>query len=139
MYDREFWFRASKYVTVIICKLKWWLNGKVTNNMSYIYLSGAILCEVIGTMVLPLSENFSKPIPSLISIVAYVLAFYLLTFALESIPIAVVYATWSGLGIFLISFLGFTIYGQTLQWQSILGLLFIVAGVVLVNSFASVK
>ena len=139
MYDREFWFRASKYVTVIICKLKWWLNGKVTNNMSYIYLSGAILCEVIGTMVLPLSENFSKPIPSFISIVAYVLAFYLLTFALESIPIAVVYATWSGLGIFLISFLGFTIYGQTLQWQSILGLLFIVAGVVLVNSFASVK
>ena len=107
--------------------------------MSYIYLSGAIFCEVIGTMVLPLSENFSKPIPSFISIVAYVLAFYLLTFALESIPIAVVYATWSGLGIFLISFLGFTVYGQTLQWQSILGLLFIVAGVVLVNSFASVK
>ena len=115
------------------------MNGKVTNNMSYIYLSGAIFCEVIGTMVLPLSENFSKPIPSLISIVAYVLAFYLLTFALESIPIAVVYATWSGLGIFLISILGFTIYGQTLQWQSILGLLFIVVGVVLVNSFASVK
>ena len=115
------------------------MNGKVTNNMSYIYLSGAILCEVVGTMVLPLSENFSKPIPSLISIVAYVLAFYLLTFALESIPIAVVYATWSGLGIFLISILGFTIYGQTLQWQSILGLLFIVVGVVLVNSFASVK
>ncbi|MDG1223793.1 MAG: SMR family transporter [Candidatus Marinimicrobia bacterium] len=107
--------------------------------MSYIYLSGAILCEVVGTMVLPLSENFSKPIPSLISIVAYVLAFYLLTFAMESIPIAVVYATWSGLGIFLISILGFTIYGQTLQWQSILGLLFIVVGVVLVNSFASVK
>ena len=107
--------------------------------MSYIYLSGAILCEVVGTMVLPLSENFSKPIPSLISIVAYVLAFYLLTFAMESIPIAVVYATWSGLGIFLISILGFTIYGQTLQWQSILGLLFIVFGVVLVNSFASVK
>ena len=107
--------------------------------MSYIYLSGAILCEVVGTMVLPLSENFSKPIPSLISIVAYVLAFYLLTFAMESIPIAVVYATWSGLGIFLISFLGFTIYGQTLQWQSILGLLFIVIGVVIVNSFSSVK
>ena len=107
--------------------------------MSYIYLSGAIFCEVIGTMVLPLSENFSKPIPSFISIVAYVLAFYLLTFALESIPIAVVYATWSGLGIFLISILGFTIYGQALQWQSILGLLFIVVGVVLVNSFASVK
>ena len=107
--------------------------------MSYLYLTGAILCEVIGTMVLPLSENFSKPIPSFISILAYVLAFYLLTFALESIPIAVVYATWSGLGIFLISILGYTIYGQTLQWQSILGLLFIVIGVVIVNSFSSVK
>ena len=68
--------------------------------MSYIYLAGAILCEVIGTMLLPLSENFSKPLPSFASIAAYILAFYFLTFALQSIPIAIVYATWAGLGVF---------------------------------------
>ena len=104
--------------------------------MSYIYLAVAIFCEVVGTMLLPLSENFSKPLPSFALIVAYILAFYFLTFALESIPIAIVYATWAGLGVFLISIFGYIIYDQTLQWQSILGLSFIVVGVILVNSFA---
>ena len=106
--------------------------------MSYIYLIVAIFFEVIGTMLLPLSENFSKPLPSLALIIAYILAFYFLTFALQSIPIAVVYATWSGLGVLLISILGYIIYDQTLQWQSIIGLFFIVIGVILVNSFAMV-
>ena len=107
--------------------------------MSYIYLAGAILCEVIGTMLLPLSENFSKPIPSVASVTAYILAFYFLTFALQSIPIAIVYATWAGMGVLLISILGYILYDQTLQWQSIVGLFLIVIGVILVNSFASVE
>ena len=106
--------------------------------MSYIYLAVAIFCEVIGTMLLPLSENFSKPLPSLALIIAYLLAFYFLTFALQSIPIAIVYATWSGLGVLLILILGYIIYDQTLHWQSIVGLFFIIIGVILVNSFAIV-
>ena len=107
--------------------------------MSYIYLAGAILCEVIGTMLLPISENFSKPIPSVVSVTAYILAFYFLTFALQSIPIAIVYATWAGMGVLLISILGYILYDQTLQWQSIVGLFLIAIGVILVNSFASVE
>ena len=107
--------------------------------MSYIYLAGAIFCEVIGTMLLPLSENFSKPLPSVVLIASYTLAFYLLTFALQTIPIAIVYATWAGLGVLLISILGYILYNQTLQWQSIVGLFLIVTGVILVNSFASVE
>ena len=104
--------------------------------MSYIYLAGAIICEVIGTMLLPLSENFTNPFPSFGSVVAYVLAFYFLTFALESIPIAIVYATWAGLGVFFVSVFSFLFYNQVLQWQSILGLLLIVIGVTLVNSYS---
>lgn len=104
--------------------------------MSYVYLACAIVCEVIGTMLLPLSENFTNPFPSLGLVVAYVLAFYFLTFALESIPIAIVYATWAGLGVFFVSVLSFLFYNQALQWQSVLGLLFIVVGVALVNSFS---
>ena len=104
--------------------------------MSYIYLAGAIICEVLGTMLLPLSENFTKPFPSFGLVVAYALAFYFLTFALESIPIAIVYATWAGLGVFFVSVFSFLFYNQVLQWQSILGLLFIVVGVTLVNSFS---
>tara|TARA_B100000965_G_scaffold244113_1_gene204837 strand:+ start:504 stop:824 length:321 start_codon:yes stop_codon:yes gene_type:complete len=104
--------------------------------MSYIYLAGAIICEVLGTMLLPLSENFTKPFPSFGLVVAYVLAFYFLTFALESIPIAIVYATWAGLGVFFVSVFSFLFYNQVLQWQSMLGLLLIVIGVTLVNSFS---
>tara|TARA_B100001564_G_C20537315_1_gene622653 strand:- start:200 stop:526 length:327 start_codon:yes stop_codon:yes gene_type:complete len=102
----------------------------------YIYLVGAVICEVIGTMLLPLSKNFSKPIPSIALLIAYVLAFYLLTFALKGIPIAIVYSTWAGLGVMLISILGNLLYGQSLQWQSILGLILIVIGVILVNTYS---
>ena len=101
----------------------------------YIYLIGAVLCEVIGTMLLPLSKNFSKPIPSIALLVAYILAFYLLTFALEGIPIAIVYSTWAGAGVMLISILGKYLYSQVLQWQTVLGLNSIVIGVILVNTY----
>ena len=102
----------------------------------YFYLIGAIVCEVIGTMLLPLSENFSKPLPSITLLIAYILAFYLLTFALEGIPIAIAYSTWAGMGIMLISILGKILYDQALQWQTILGLILIVIGVILVNSYS---
>ena len=107
--------------------------------MAYVYLFVAVISEVIGTMLLPVSENFTKPIPTIGLTIAYILAFYFLTFALKSIPIAIVYATWAGLGVFLISILGYFVYEQALQWQSILGLFLIVIGVVIVNTFAQVK
>ena len=107
--------------------------------MAYVYLFVAVISEVIGTMLLPVSENFTKPIPTICLTIAYILAFYFLTFALKSIPIAIVYATWAGLGVFLISILGYFIYEQALQWQSILGLILIVFGVAVVNTFAQVK
>ena len=107
--------------------------------MAYVYLFVAVISEVVGTMLLPVSENFTKPIPTIGLTIAYILAFYFLTFALNSIPIAIVYATWAGLGVFLISILGYFIYEQALQWQSILGLILIVFGVAIVNTFAQVK
>ena len=107
--------------------------------MAYVYLFVAVISEVIGTMLLPVSENFTKPIPTIGLTIAYILAFYFLTFALKSIPIAIVYATLAGLGVFLISILGYFIYEQALQWQSILGLILIVFGVAIVNTFAQVK
>ena len=104
--------------------------------MSYIYLAIAILCEVIGTMLLPVSQNFTKILPTITLSLLYILAFYFLTYSLKSIPIAIVYATWSGLGIFSISILSYFIYGETLQWQSIIGLFFIITGIIIVNIFS---
>ena len=103
--------------------------------MSYLYLIGAILCEVTGTMLLPVSKNFTRPIISIILVLAYVMAFYLLTFALKEIPLAIAYATWAGMGVFLISVLGYFFYSESLQWQSMIGLLLIAIGVAMVNIY----
>ena len=103
--------------------------------MSYIYLFGAILCEVTGTMLLPVSKNFTKPIISIILVLAYVMAFYLLTFALKEIPLAIAYATWAGMGVFLVTLLGYYFYSDSLQWQSLVGLLLIAIGVAIVNIY----
>ena len=102
---------------------------------TYLYLFGAIFFEVAGTMLLPLTNNFTKPIPTFLLAVFYLFAFYLLTFVTQKLPIAIMYATWSGLGIFTIAILGYIFFSQTLSWQSIVGLFLIVIGVILVNSF----
>ena len=103
--------------------------------MSYIYLFSAIIFEVIGTMLLPISKNFTKPLISILLVIAYMLSFYFLTFALKEIPIAVAYSTWAGVGIFLITLFGYLFYGQSIQWQSLIGLFFIALGVAIVNIF----
>ena len=102
---------------------------------TYIFLFGVIFCEVTGTMLLPISQNFTKIIPTVALASFYLVAFYLLTFVVNKLPIAIVYATWSGLGIFTIAILGYIFFKQTLTWQAILGLFLIIIGVVLVNSF----
>ncbi len=103
--------------------------------MSYLYLIAAILCEVTGTMLLPISKNFTRPLISITLVIAYVMAFYLLTFALKEIPLAIAYATWAGMGIFLITVLGYFFYSESLQWQTLLGLALIAVGVAIVNAY----
>ena len=103
---------------------------------TYIFLVGAIFCEVAGTMLLPASQNFTKLIPTVALSIFYLSAFYLLTFVVNKLPIAIVYATWSGLGIFTIAIFGYIFFKQTLAWQAIVGLFLIVVGVILVNSFS---
>ena len=102
---------------------------------TYIFLFGAIFCEVAGTMLLPVSKNFTKLIPTFSLAIFYPIAFYLLTFVVNKLPIAIVYATWSGLGIFTIAILGYIFFKQTLSWQAIVGLFLIVIGVILVNAY----
>ena len=82
-------------------------------------------------------RNFTKLIPTTFLTIFYLSAFYLLTFVVNKLPIAIVYATWSGLGIFTIAILGYVFFKQTLAWQAIVGLFLIVIGVILVNSFAA--
>ena len=102
---------------------------------TYLILIVAIFFEVGGTMLLPVSQNFTKIIPTTTLTIFYLLSFYLITFVVDKIPIAIVYATWSGLGVFTVSILGYIFFKQSLSWQAVLGLFLIVMGVVLVNSF----
>ena len=104
---------------------------------TYIILIFAIFFEVGGTMLLPVSQNFTKIIPTTILAVLYLSSFYLITFVVDKIPIAIVYATWSGLGVFTVAILGYVFFKHSLSWQAVLGLFLIVAGVVLVNSFTA--
>ena len=104
---------------------------------AYIFMFIAIFFEVTGTLLLPSTQNFTKIIPTAIAATCYLSALYCLTHVLHKIPIAIVYATWSGLGIFTIAIFGYFFFKQTLAWQAILGLFLIVIGVVLVNTFSS--
>ena len=88
-------------------------------------------------MLLPVSQNFTKLIPTVALSVFYLCAIYLLTFVVNKLPIAIVYATWSGLGIFTIAILGYIFFKQSLSWQAILGMFLIVVGVTLVNMYSS--
>ena len=104
---------------------------------TYLFLVGAIICEVCGTMLLPVTQNFTKVTPTVFLAVFYLSAFYLLTFVVDKLPIAIVYGTWSGLGIFTIAILGYIFFKQSLSWQAILGMFLIVVGVTLVNMYSS--
>ncbi len=105
--------------------------------IQYVYLFIAVIAETIGTTALQASQQFTKALPTVIVVVAYGVAFYLLGLALKSIPVGVAYAIWSGLGIFCIAIIGFVVFGQKLDLAAIAGLALIVAGILVIHLFSS--
>ena len=101
----------------------------------YLLLFFAVFCEVGGTMLLPVSQNFTKLLPSMTLIILYTVSFYLLSVLSQKLPLAIIYASWSGLGIFSVALLSYVFYNQALNLQSVIGLIFIVVGVTLVNVY----
>ena len=106
-------------------------------HLGYIYLFFAIIFEVTGTLLLPISKNFTKPVPSIIIIGLYIFSTYLMTFTLDYFPIGIVYAIWSAMGIAIVAIVSYFVYSQALQWQAIFGLILVIAGVILLNLFSS--
>jgi small multidrug resistance pump len=104
--------------------------------MPYLFLVAAIVSEVIATSALKASEGFSKTLPSIAVVVGYGVAFWCLSQTLKSIPVGVAYAIWSGAGIFLISVVGWIMFGQKLDAPAIIGMGLIVAGVVVMQLFS---
>jgi small multidrug resistance pump len=102
---------------------------------TYIFLGGAIVAEVIGTIFMKYSEGFTRLWPSVGTAISYCAAFYLLSQTLENIPTGIAYAIWSGAGIVLISLAGWLVSGQKLDWPAIAGMFLICVGVLVINIF----
>lgn len=100
---------------------------------NWLFLSAAILAEVVGTSALKASEGFTRLWPSLLVVCGYGIAFYFLALTLRVIPVGIAYAVWSGVGIVLISLVAWLWFGQKLDAAAMLGIALIVAGVVVLN------
>jgi small multidrug resistance pump len=107
--------------------------------MKWLYLSIAIVSEVVGTSALKSSDGFTKLLPSILVILAYVTSFYFLSLTLRVIPVGIAYAIWSGVGIVLLSLIGWFLYGQKLDLPAFVGIGLITAGVVVLNTLSKVS
>lgn len=100
---------------------------------AWMFLALAIIGEVIATSALKASTGFTRPGPSTVVIVGYGLAFYCLSLVLDSIPVGVAYAVWSGLGIVLVTAIAWWLYDQRLDIWGFIGIALIVSGVLVLN------
>lgn len=98
--------------------------------ISWLYLSGAIIFEIIGTTLMKMSDGFTYKLPALGMFVAYICAFSLLALSLKKIEVSVAYAVWAAVGIFLISIVGVLFFKETVSLVKVISMLFIIAGVV---------
>ncbi|KUJ84386.1 QacE family quaternary ammonium compound efflux SMR transporter [Microbulbifer flavimaris] len=104
--------------------------------MAYLYLAIAILAEVAATTALKASEQFTRPLPSVLVVLGYGLAFYMLSLVLRTVPVGIAYAIWAGVGILLVALAGAVIYREIPDWPAVIGMTLIVAGVVVINLFS---
>ncbi|AGI69060.1 putative multidrug resistance protein [Octadecabacter antarcticus 307] len=102
----------------------------------FITLIVAVIFETIGTTALQASQQFTKLGPSVIVVIAYSIAFYLLALTLKSMPVGIMYAIWSGSGIVLIALIGWVVFRQTLDWPAILGMTLILVGIIIIQLFS---
>ena len=102
----------------------------------YIFLIFAIIAETIGTTALQASQQFTRLWPSVIVVVAYGVSFYLLALTLRVMPVGVVYAMWSGLGIVMIAVIGYLVFGQRLDLPAVIGIGMILCGILVIHLFS---
>jgi len=99
----------------------------------YVLLGGAIVSELVGTTALKLSEGFTNPVPTLGVVVGYGLAFYLVSLALEELPVGVVYGTWAALGVVGVAAIGVVVFEESVDVAGLVGIGLVVAGVYCLN------
>lgn len=101
--------------------------------MSYAYLAIAIVAEVIATSFLKQSDGFTRPVPTIVMAIGYLVAFFFLSLTLREVPTGIAYAIWSGVGIVLITAIAWIVQGQRLDAPAMTGMALIIAGVLVMN------
>ena len=104
---------------------------------AWIYLAIAIVAEVIGTSFLKLSDGMTRLGPSIAVVLSYVVAFYMLSLTLKSVPVGVAYAIWAGVGVALITLIGLVAFRQSLDLPAVVGIVMIVGGVLVIHLFSN--
>lgn len=105
----------------------------------WIFLIGAVAFETLGTSMLKLSEQFTRLLPTVITIISYLLSFYLLSYALRTLPIGVAYGVWGAVGIVIITVIGAIVFKQIPDLPTIIGLVLIISGVLIINLFSKMQ
>lgn len=100
------------------------------------YLGIAIVGEVIATSFLRASAGFTQLVPTVVVVIGYGVTFYFFSLALQTIPVGIGYAIWSGVGIVLVSIIAYFAYGQSLDLPALIGIGLILAGVLVINLFS---
>ena len=102
-------------------------------HMGYVMLGCAIAAEVVATTAMKYSDGFSRPLPSLVTLLGYVVSFALLAQALKTVSIGSAYAIWSGIGTAAVAAIGLALFGEGLSTAKVAGIALIVAGVVVLS------
>ncbi len=105
--------------------------------MTYLYLSLAIVSEVIATTALNASQGLTRVWPVAIMALGYGIAFVFLALTLKTMPVGVAYAIWSGAGIVLIAGAGWLVDRQPLDLPALIGLALIIAGISILQLFSA--
>jgi len=105
--------------------------------VAHVRLAVAIGSEIIGTAFLQKSEQFTRPVPTVVALTLYMISIYTLTLALRGMPLGVAYAIWGGVGIAATALVGVLVFGQFLDLPAVIGIIMIVAGVVVINVFSN--
>ncbi|MER8006355.1 multidrug efflux SMR transporter [Streptomyces sp. NPDC094149] len=101
--------------------------------MGYLLLGVAIAAEVGATTAMKFSEGFSRPVPSLVTVVGYVVSFVLLAQTLKTLSVGTAYAIWSGIGTAAIATIGLLFFGEGMTMTKAAGIALIIVGVVVLN------
>ena len=111
----------------------------LTPYLPYIYLMIAVAAEVVGTTALKASDTFTKIVPTISMVIAYGCAFFFLSLVMRSLPVGITYALWCGFGIILVSFASLYLFGETLDMPAIIGIAFIIGGIIVIQVFSKMN